>query len=278
MKKSYKDITVTLLGGDDRMRIAANLLTEQGFKVIDKPDGLCDTATNYLILPLPMTADGVHLNCRGDSKPRLADLAEKISARTKVLAGCVSERSADIFEQHGLCWQDYYTDEALLCRNAYLTAEATLQLVMQNTHSTVKGAGVLVIGSGRCGKAAARLFKRVGARVTLTSRKFKDKLKALAIGAKPAQTANLEALVPRFDVIINTVAHPLLTERVLQGIAKDSLVVELASSAAGVDMAAAEKLGTNLIYAPGLPGKHLPQSAAEAICGTLIKIITEESL
>ena len=161
----------------------------------------------------------------------------------------------------------------LLKQNACLTAEATLQLVMQNLNRTVKDTTVLVIGSGRCGKETAKLFKKMGAKVTLTSRKFKDKIKAALLGAKPEKTAKLSQIVSDYQVIINTVPHPVLTECVLQNIPKGTLVVELASSAAGVDLKAAETIGTNLIYAPSLPGKYKSFSAAEAISDTIIKII-----
>ena len=280
MKKSYKNITVTILGGDNRMRCLAQILASKGYQVndIDGAEETSDFNCNYLILPLPLTQDGIHLNCQWDNKPKLVDIISEVPCNTKVLAGCVSERVEDILQQRGIEWKDYYTKETLQKQNAYLTAEATLQLVMQNTSRAVKNSKVLVIGSGRCGKQTAKLFKKIGAKVTLTSRKLKDKIKTLLIGIKPAKTARLQRIVNEFQVIINTVPHPVLTERVLQSIPEGTFVVELASSAAGVDLKASEKLGTNLLYAPGLPGRYLHLSAAEAISNTIIKIIREDFL
>ena len=280
MKKSYKNIIVTLLGGDERMRCLAQLLASQGFEVkdIDSAEAPFDFNCNYLILPLPLTQDGIHLNCQWNNKPKLVDIISKIPCGTKVLAGCVSERVEDVFQQRGIEWTDYYGAESLQKQNAYLTAEATLQLVMQNTSRAVKNSKVLVIGSGRCGKQTAKLFKKIGAKVTLTSRKLKDKIKTLLMGIKPAKTARLRQIVNEFQVIVNTVPHPVLTECVLQSIPEGVFVVELASSAAGVDLKAAEKHGTNLLYAPSLPGRYLHLSAAEAISNTLTKIIREDSL
>jgi dipicolinic acid synthetase A subunit len=172
-----------------------------------------------------------------------------------VLAGSVSERVEDVLQQQGIGWNDYYERESLLKQNAYLTAEATLQLVMQNLKHKIKNTKVLVIGSGRCGVSTAKLFKKTGAKVTLTSRKFKDKIKTFLIGVKPEKTANLSQIVCEYQVIINTVPHPVLTENVLKNIPDNAFVVELASSAAGVDLKAAEIL-QDAGYDLGTTGKN----------------------
>ncbi len=279
MNKQYKNITLTILGGDDRMTHLATLLCKKGLSVKHNPctDGdIGQIDSNYLVLPLPLTTDGVHLNCTAECKPELVDIINMLSSDTMVLGGCVSERVRDVLEQKGIKWRDYYQDEKLLQDNAALTAEATLQIVMQNLKNSVKSSRVLVIGSGRCGKAAAKLFKKIGAAVTLTSRKAKERIKTKLMGIKSAKTQGLMELVKKYDVIINTAPHPVLTHQVLQNIPHETLVIELASSAAGVDLQAAEELGTNLIYAPSLPGRYLPYSAAEAICNTVTKLIKED--
>ena len=280
MKKSYKNISVTLLGGDNRMDYLADILKNKGYSVkkIYEETETVDLNCHYLILPLPLTQDGVHLNCQWENKPKLVDIIGDLQCKTMVLAGCVSERVADMFQQKGIRWRDYYTSERLQRQNAYLTAEATLQLVMQNLNKKIKGTSVLIIGSGRCGKEAAKLFKKMGAKVTLTSRKIKDKVKTLLLGVKPAQTSKVGEIASKYQVIINTVPHPVLTKSVLKTIKKSTFVIELASLAAGVDLQAASKLGTELLYAPGLPGRYLPFSAAESISETIIKIIKEDSM
>ncbi len=281
MKKINKNTSLVVVGGDGRMRKTAQLLANSGIKVTDLPcPQLCNKQLDgdYIVLPLPLTIDGVHLLCQDKSKIDLADIIQKLPPTSKILAGCVSERNGDAFEQRGFTFADYYTDEKLLLFNARLTAEATLQIVMQNTEKSIKDMNVLVVGCGRCGKATAKIFKKMGARVTLTSRRFKDKIKTIMMGVKCGKTARLADLVPFADVAINTVAHPLFTCNVLKDIPKKTLLVELASSAAGIDMQAAKEFGTNLIYAPGLPGKCLPDSAAEAIAQAVEKIIKEDSL
>lgn len=279
MNKQYKKITLTILGGDERMTHLATLLRKKGLQVNYNPctDGdIGQIDSSYLILPLPLTTDGVHLNCAAECKPELVDIISALSPRTRVLGGCISERVRDALEQKGIRWRDYYQNERLLQHNAALTAEATLQIVMQNLKKSVKSTSVLVIGSGRCGKAAAKLFKKMEAAVTLTSRKVKERIKTRLMGIKPAKTQAIKQLAGKYDVIINTAPHPVLTYQVLQTIPQDTLVIELASSAAGVDLQAAGELGTNLIYAPSLPGRYLPYSAAEAICRAVTKLIKED--
>ena len=61
---------------------------------------------------------------------------------------------------------DYYEDEALQLRNAYLTAEAALMTAMELTDCTLRGTHVAVLGYGRIGKYLSRLLCGLGASIS----------------------------------------------------------------------------------------------------------------
>ncbi len=278
MSKNH-DHALAVVGGDARSRMLCSALALKGFKSVDIPflkqSETIPEDCNIIILPLPVTRDGVHLNCSTEGV-KLVDIIRLIPQNSLILGGCISERLADIFQQNGLRWVDYYAREDVLRRNAYLTAESTLSIIMSETQKTVKGSRALVIGCGRCGKALAKLLKRVGASVTLTSRKKRDKIATILMGLRPTKTEAISSIIADYDIIVNTVPAPILDRKVLSNANPLALIIELASGSVGVDIDGAKRMGLNAIYAPSLPGKCLPESAAIVLRDAIINIISEE--
>ena len=56
---------------------------------------------------------------------------------------------------------------------------------------------------------------------------------------------------------------------------KNTLIIDLASSPGGVDVSAAKKLNSRVLWASSLPGKYAPESAGELIADCIGDIISE---
>src|SRR5699024_6458451 len=69
--------------------------------------------------------------------------------------------------------------------NAIPTAEATLQIAIENTDITIHGAQILVLGFGRVGRTVSRLFKNVGADVSVGVRSEADAARITEMGMTP---------------------------------------------------------------------------------------------
>ena len=79
----------------------------------------------------------------------------------------------------------------------------------------------------------------------------------------------------RFDLIFNTVPALIFDDDCFRKMKADCLLVDLASAPGGADLAAARRVGRRAIFAPGLPGKTAPRTAAAAIRDSIYHILEE---
>ena len=150
-----------------------------------------------------------------------------------------------------------------VAENAALTADCALRLLGQRLPVSFQNCPILVIGWGRIGKCLAKLLQGVGAKVTVAARKPSDRGMLTALGY---EAVDIPEIKPHgFRAILNTVPAP-----VLPAFEGDCLKIDLASR---LGMA-----GENVIWARGLPGKMLPESAGQLIAQGVLRQIKEEDV
>ncbi len=271
-----------VIGGDGRIEALAGLLVRDGHGVrcfgLERGDPALPRAGSLkealeraraVILPLP-TGGGEELNAPLAAAPISARaLAEAIPPDALVLAGKPEGVFAKAAEARGLRVADYFAREELTVKNAAVTAEGALEILMRELPVTLLGAKVLVVGFGRIGKLLALRLQLLGARVTVSARKPKDWAWIESLGLEPADTGRLAGAVRGFDAVVNTVPAPVLGWELLGELDKNCFVLDLASKPGGADLAAAEELGLRALWAPGLPGKAAPETAGAAIRDTI---------
>ena len=280
MKKS-----TAVIGGDQRQVYLAQLLAEDGWKVVTwgleqgnalSPVPLHEALTrDVLIFPLPV--------CRGemlylpltDTVLPEEHLWPHLSANQVLLGGMTGRLSSRLQADFGLTMLDYYAREELQVANAVPTAEGAIQLAMEHTKRTIHASRCLVIGCGRIGKVLAQRLHGLGARVTVSARRCSDLAWIDACGWESVRTDLLVGTLGRFDLIFNTVPALVLEEHMLRELREECLLIELASEPGGIDPEAAKCLQRRLIRGPGLPGKVAPMSAAVAIRDSIYHILEE---
>ena len=157
----------------------------------------------------------------------------------------------------------YARSENYLVANAALTAQAVPALLAGER--ALRGARVLILGWGRVGSLTAEALRAEGAAVTAAARRAESRTWALARGFAAIDMEDMDAALSGFDMIINTVPAPVLTEARIALTDPGALRVELASSPGGIDAAAAREQGRRYLGANGLPGKYAPAMAAEIL-------------
>lgn len=259
------DKSIVICGGDKRQKYLYELMVEKGLDVSTfalERDGDIKELTNYdvVILPVPVTKDGVHLNCPYAIK--VEDVID-VLCKWQIVLG-------------GMCkWDDmidYYKDEDFQMQNAVPTAEGALQIAMENMDITINNSVCAVMGYGRIGKVLSDMLKKLGASVTVCARNPKDLALAKAMGFGTMHINRLEHM-EMYDALFNTVPENVLTEEVLKTIRNDAVITELASKPYGMDIKKAEELGKKVIPAPGLPGKVAPKTAAKILCDVILDIL-----
>ena len=272
---------VALLGGDKRELALLPALKSAGFSMrvfglpaASLPGGVMSFATpeeivrgaELIILPLPGVAedgclhapfvpqtiiDEAVLSCAAPQTPVMVGVA---SAYLRRLCGRCSLRLYEVAE----------LDEVAI-PNAIPTAEGALQAVMRETDITIDGMRALVLGFGRVGEALAARLRALGADVIVSNRGAARFADAARQGYAIYPWAAMEDVLPRCDLVCNTVPAPVLDRTRLLMMRRDALVIDLASGKGGTDFAAAEDIGIKALHLLSLPGKVAPVSAGRLL-------------
>ena len=285
---------VCVIGGDARQRYLAQILANKALKVsayglmrIENLDNFCYSDTNIaiyshfdtlkealagcrsIVLPFPLSPDGITLNCSEENKPSLREVFAAISeicgSGARVYGGAIKERSREIAAAFGIETVDYGAFDEIALENAVPTAEAAVELAMQLMDVTVRGASFAIIGYGRCGSELARLLKAMGGNVCAVARSGRDRAKMRNDGVLPLDFHSLTEAVNGADIAFNTVPFNVIDCDMLSRLTKGKIIIELASAPGGVDRECAAHYGIKVIHAPSLPGKYAPKTAAEII-------------
>ena len=292
----YKEhIKLAFLGGDKRATTAAIKLAEGRYDVFawamprSEENGkvvFCDniseaiTNAEAIVLPLPSSSDGVHLNCIFDEeKIKLVDIADVISSNAVIVGGRLPRAFFNYCEAKGIKIFDYFESEGFQIKNAYTTAEAALGIAMNNLSKNIRGAKFGITGYGRIAKQLVRLLRAMGGEVTVAARKESDRALAELEGCdtvKINEKSGIRKLRGGYDVIFNTVPETVFDADFLEKADKNTLFIELASAPGGIDISAAKALRTKVLWAPSLPGKYAPESAGELIADCVRDMLESE--
>ncbi len=258
---------VLIVGGDRRLKILKNHLEKENFYVETLglfPDDNGEVQKcDILIFPVPTTKDRETVFCPlTNRKIYLKDLENQISNQ---LILCCNHK----FE--GKNFIDYNTLDSFAILNAVPTAEGAIETIIHETDYTLWQSKVLVIGYGRVGKIMADRLKALGADVTVSARKPRDFAFLSAFGYKYINTEKLGDMYLDFNIIINTVDFPVLSDKALKNCPAD-LLMDL-SSKGGFDLNYAKALGFKAFKPGGIPGVTAPVTAGSILAKTVTELI-----
>ena len=283
-----------VIGGDMRQAKLAELLAADGHAVstfaIDKirlegsavqktliREAVDDAAC--VIMPLPVTSREGMLNAPLSSGLHTTREVLSVLRTDQVLcAGRVDAATLELADSMGISLVDYLDREELAVANAVAAAEGAIQLIMEETPITVCHSSCLVIGFGRIGKILCHRLRGLGAHVTASARRYADLAWIRAYGYEAVETASIDATLPRYDVVVNTVPARILGENRLSKVRRGCLCLDLASKPGGLDFSAASKLGVKAVWALSLPGEVAPVSSGAIIRDTIYNILNEKGV
>lgn len=277
-------MNISVIGGDLRQLTLARLLKTDGYRVRvfgfdNEPEELSEPGfslpeSDIIILPVPASHDGTHVNAPYCENPILIDRGTFLGAKL-ILGGGITPALSEKFDSIGIKYIDYLKRDEMMIKNAIPTAEGALEIALSEMPITLFGSRCLVVGFGRIGKVLSNMLKNLGAEVSVSARKVADLAWISALGATPIQNGSLKDEISGFDVIFNTVPAMLLDKTVLTGTRPDALIIDLASKPGGVDFSTAKDLGLKVIWALGLPGKCAPITSGKIIKDTVLNILKE---
>ena len=271
-----------VIGGDQRQAELVRLLRNDGYET--KASGLGfwlgeetpleeSVKADVVILPLPLCREAGYLNCRGEQLP-VGEVFALLQPEQLVLAGQVKPVERAAAEAAGVELVDYFCREELTVANAAATAEAAIQVAMEQLDRTLWGASCLVLGFGRIGKLLAHRLQGMGADVTAAARSPEAKAWIRAYGYKQMDIREMDDLLGQYHVVFNTVPAEVMREPEICCLRQECLCIDLAS-VPGFDRLALERAKQPYIWARFLPGRMVPRTAAEIIRDTTYNIIAE---
>ncbi len=280
-------MNIWVMGGDLRQGALAGALEEDGHTVhtyalenLDSPlpQGRLREAAlaDCVILPLPVAGEDGGLSA--PLSPRfhpLEEILEVLHPQQFVCGGMVRPEVQALAGERGVTIHDYFAREELAVANAVPTVEGAIQIALEELPITLQGARVLVVGFGRLGKLLAHRLGALGARVTVSARRYEQLAWIRAMGWQGQRTDALTGWLCGYDLVVNTVPARVLGREQLRELGPGALVIDLASKPGGVDLEGAAELGTRVIWALSLPGKVAPVTAGRAIRTTVYHMMQE---
>ncbi|MGM8212428.1 dipicolinate synthase subunit DpsA [Virgibacillus sp. W0430] len=286
------DLNILLLGGDERYLYAVSKLSSTykqlylvGFDEIDQFDDAgkrvdlseVDLSTmDTIILPVTgTTEDGIVSTTYSKKDITLTkEMITKTPEHCVIYTGVSNSYLDEITTSRTLV--RIFARDDIAIRNSIPTAEATLQLAIKHTKSTIHGAQICVLGFGRVGFTVARLFANVGANVTVAVRKQEHMARIDELGMNSVHINELPTIIKDTSIFINTVPHPVLNLEHIRKMKPDTIIIDLASAPGGTDFEAAKSHGINAMLSLGLPGKTAPKTAGTIIAETLDTLFQEQ--
>ncbi len=276
---------IAVIGGDKRMLFAAREFLSEGHEVcvagFDSLLSVCGIRSidvfqaalwaEIIVLPVrPLR--GEYLNAPfTDEQIKLGLLLNK-AGRKPLFCGCADQvapyTAARVF--------DYASREDFTYRNALLTAEGALSLILNDYEGSVYNSRILVTGYGRIGKLLSEMLRSMGAVVTVAARRLSDRSLIQLRGMTAAKYTEIDYSL--YPIIINTVPAPVISVDAVDHMREDVFLVDLASMPGGVDCIRARERGLTCIHALSLPGKTAPLAAGRIIKDTILTILSETDI
>lgn len=282
-----------IIGGDLRIVKLAEMLAKEENEVyvyglekaIDLKDfkniKQCDTIkkaiqdVEIVIGPIPFSSNGNTINMPfSGNEVTIREMMHVLNAKV-LIAGGITPDVYGMANDEYIEIIDIMKREELAVLNTIATAEGTIQLAIENTNKILHGSEVLILGFGRIGKVLARKLAGLSAKVTCAARKDEDLAWIKAYGHKATNINTIGSNLNKFDIIINTVPHIILTEERLKQVKKDCLLIDLASNPGGIDKKTVKDQNLKFVWALSLPGKVAPTTSAEFIKDTIYNIVKE---
>lgn len=282
MSAGLKGIRFAVIGGDDRELYLITELQKKGAYIVGVgfekalpipgmtlASSLEDVVGQVDVLLFPMFGTDE----RGVVKAKYSDspiilnkkVLESIPTTVPLVIGFARPALRTVAENLGIQLVETAKLNELAILNSIPSAEGALQMAMEATSITIHGSQSFVLGLGRCGWTLSRMLQGIGAHVTGVARKASDLARATEMGLHALHFADLEDEIGRAEIIFNTVPHQILDRMMLDKMARDAVIVDLASIPGGTDFEYAQMLGIKALLAPGLPGIVAPKTAGRIL-------------
>ncbi|WP_321018214.1 dipicolinate synthase subunit DpsA, partial [Eisenbergiella porci] len=232
---------IAVIGGDRRTAFMIPFFQENGYRVIsfgiqetdkENADGRAHSlkealdGADVIVGGIPLEKEGVL---------EIRELSRLIRKKHTIFGGVIPESFRQECSERDILCCDFMLVESIAVFNAVATAEGAVLEALRHKDTNIHKSESLVIGYGRCGKILSDKLKGLSACVTVCSNSQTELAVADAYGLRTLPLEQLESRAGEFEYIYNTAPALLLTEKLLEKIREDALIIDIASGRGGVD-------------------------------------------
>lgn len=189
-----------------------------------------------------------------------------------LFCGNINQDLTQILKNKNITHHNFSKDEHFTMKNAKLTAEGVLALLISGTEKSIYENNILILGAGRITKSLAVLFGKLGLKFSIATFDKTEFENCFYYCDKNFLEYDFLKEIQNFDVIINTRPVLFLDQEMLQKILPNTLFIETASINC---LSITHATHFNYLPAPALPTKYCAKSAGKLI---LNKILGELNL
>jgi dipicolinate synthase subunit A len=210
-----------------------------------------------LILPVPVSRIS-----------QQQDLLERMESHKATLELCIGGAFPPGLQQaireRGIPLFDVLQHNDVAVKNAVATAEGTIAELSRLMPVNIEGSHVIVMGYGNCGAPIAEKLYCLGAQVTVVARSKKARDRAHYFGYMDYP---MDGEIPfgEADALINTIPALVITQKEIDLLKEDAVVIDIASAPGGCDGDYCRKKGIPYVLALGLPGIYAPKSSGQIL-------------
>jgi len=283
----WKQLTIAVLGGDEREQEISRLAAESGAEVkafgFPWPAGgiegvllASDAAealagANIALMPIPGVAADGSIFATTHIVPR-EPLLREMASGSHIILGRADEGLKTAAEGLGISIHEYERDHELMLLRAPAIVEGAIRIVIENTRVTIHGARICVVGQGNIGTVLTRTLIALGAHVTVAARNPVQRASAYTMGAATLNLVELLQTVEPFDVLLSTASAPLVTAALIDRLPPNALIVDLAAPPGSCDLNHATSTGRKAIWARAL-GRRAPITVGASQWQGIVRII-----
>ena len=145
--------------------------------------------------------------------------------------------------------------------------------IIKNTDFAIENSEILILGYGNCGTNIGKKLNALGGKVTFYDHTEIHLIGARANGFKTVQLEDFDTHLNKFDIIINTVPQPILSDKHYSLLSKNTVLFDVSSQPFGFNKDLTCKNHLSLITCPGIPGATAPKNAGELIAKSIISYL-----
>lgn len=246
--EACKKMTYHIDVADSRTKILKNLLKNRGFDAdVYSPGKIQNIKPSDTLVFSP-------------AKKICGEEASSLPGKITVVCGNLSDGIANVFAEKQISHRNIMKSEEFAVKNALLTAEGVLALILEKSVRSINENKILILGNGRIATALAVLLGKIGARFALVAYDVLKVPKLYILTDRVYHGNDFFAHINKYDIIVNTIPAKIFSSGQMALIAQNTVLIETASVPC-LDKAEAGHF--YFVDAPGLPQKYSAESAAK---------------